>query len=45
MATGKKVRYAAITETATQGCTPLVPSPRTTIGAMARIGTVWEMTM
>src|SRR6266516_1586759 len=40
IATGKNVRYAAITETATQGLTPFVPSPRTTIGAIARIGPV-----
>jgi hypothetical protein len=42
--TGKKVRKAAITETATHGSTPFVPRPTTTIGATARIGTVCETT-
>src|SRR3954469_9497354 len=45
IATGKNVKYAAITATPTHGCTPFVPSPSTTIGAIARIGTVWDTTM
>ena len=36
--TGKKVRYAAITAFDTHE----VPSHTTTIGAIARIGTVWD---
>ena len=47
--TGKNVRYAAITETRTQsggGPPPIetLPSPRTTIGASARMGIVCEAT-
>src|SRR5262245_65007726 len=42
--TGKKVRYAAITATDCQPCTPFEPRPITTIGAIARIGTVCEPT-
>src|SRR5512133_2552734 len=45
IATGKNVRYAAITATPTEGLTPFVPSPTTTMGAIARIGTVWDTTM
>src|SRR5262245_46804964 len=45
IATGKNVRYAAITATETHGVTPFVPSPTTTIGAIASSGTVWEATM
>src|SRR5919204_5762500 len=45
IATGKKVRYAAMTATATHGWTPFWPRPTTTIGAIARIGTVCDMTM
>src|SRR6059058_4075926 len=45
IATGKKVRYAAITATEIQGVTPFVPRPRTTIGAIARSGTVCDATM
>src|ERR1051325_7971705 len=44
IATGKKVRNAAITETATHGWTPFVPRPTTTIGATARMGTVCATT-
>ena len=40
IATGKNVRYAAITATPTEGLTPFVPRPTTTMGAIARIGTV-----
>ena len=47
--TGKKVRYAAITDTRTQsggGSPPIetLPSPRTTIGASARMGMVCDAT-
>src|SRR5947208_4961515 len=45
IATGKNVRYAAITATPTHGWTPFVPSPTTTIGAIASSGTVCEITM
>ena len=45
IATGKKVRYAARIATDTQPATPFDPSPTTTIGAIARIGTVCEATM
>src|SRR6185437_13318275 len=38
--TGKNVRYAARIATAFQPWTPFDPSPTTTIGAIARIGTV-----
>src|SRR5579862_5779927 len=44
IATGKKVRYAAMIATDSQPGTPLLPSPTTTIGAIARIGTVCEAT-
>ena len=43
--TGKNVRYAAITETENQSGRPRPPSQMTTIGAIARIGTVCEATM
>ena len=43
--TGKKVRYAASTATEIQSLTPFVPSPITTIGAIARSGIVCEATM
>ena len=47
--TGKKVRYAAITATRTQSGgglppTETLPSPRTMIGARARIGIVCDAT-
>ena len=42
--TGKKVRYAAMIATDFQPWTPFEPSPITTIGAIARIGTVCEPT-
>ena len=44
IATGKNVRYAASTDTAFQPSTPFEPRPMTTIGAIARIGTVCEAT-
>ena len=45
IATGKNVRYAARIATDFQPATPFEPSPTTTIGAIARIGTVCEATM
>ena len=45
IATGKKVRYAARIATAFQPATPFEPRPTTTIGAIARIGTVCDATM
>ena len=42
--TGKNVRYAASTATETQSVTPFVPSPTTTIGAIASSGIVCEAT-
>src|SRR5215211_5396814 len=45
IATGKNVRYAARIATDFQPSTPFEPSPTTTIGAIARIGTVCEATM
>jgi hypothetical protein len=45
MVTGKNVRYAAITETENQPGNPRPPSQTTTIGAIARMGTVWDATM
>src|SRR6185295_4264788 len=45
IATGKNVKYAASTDTAFQPSTPFEPRPITTIGAIARIGTVCEATM
>src|SRR6476659_9150264 len=44
MATGKKVRKALITATGIQTGRPWPPSQMTTIGAIARIGTVCEPT-
>ena len=48
IATGKKVRYAAITATAPQPCSgpgSFGLTQITTIGAIARIGIVWLPTM
>ena len=45
MATGKNVRYAVRMATDFQPAMPFDPSPTTTIGAIARIGTVCEATM
>ena len=45
IATGKNVRYAAMIATAFQPAMPFDPSPTTTIGAIARIGTVCDATM
>ena len=39
--TGKKLRYIEISALGTSPVTPTAPRPTTTIGAMARIGTVW----
>src|SRR5712691_11916293 len=44
MTTGKKVRYAAITETEIHAVTFTDASQMTTIGAIARIGTVCDAT-
>ena len=44
IATGKNVRKALITATGIQTGSPLPPSQITTIGAIARIGTVCEPT-
>src|SRR5262245_60443061 len=44
MVTGKNVRYAEMTATENQGGKPREPSQTTTIGAIARIGIVWEAT-
>ena len=44
IATGKNVRKALITATGIQTGRPLPPSQITTIGAIARIGTVCEPT-
>src|SRR5919206_3547886 len=42
--TGKNVRYAAITATENHAATLRLPSQTTTIGAIARIGTVCDAT-
>ena len=44
--TGKNVRYAAMIATETQSCTPFgsFELPDTTIGAIARSGTVCDAT-
>ncbi len=39
--TGKKLRYIEISALGSSPVTPTAPRPTTTIGAMARIGTVW----
>src|SRR2546423_13104175 len=44
IATGKNVRYAAMTETEIHAVTWIDASQTTTIGAIARIGTVCEAT-
>src|SRR5436305_15307328 len=45
IATGQNVRYAARIATAFQPWIPFEPRPTTTIGAIARIGTVCEATV
>src|SRR6516164_11794420 len=42
--TGKKVRYAASTDTASQSWMPFDPRPTTTIGAIASNGIVCDAT-
>jgi len=45
IATGKKVRYAAMTATENHAGLFRLPSQTTTIGAIARIGIVCDATM